>query len=124
MKNAGSLSQLNYSDKSLFVDIPDFVASSIVGGLALAGVQAAAVAYGTSTYTRTNAITQARPFGQSGSIAFGWGTAMAIGTSASANVSVVGVGDKVIQRTQTHTFNNGTTESTVSAGFVIAIDHP
>lgn len=124
MKNSDSSPQLNCREKLLFVDIPDLVASSIIGGLALAGVQATAVAYGTSTYTRTNAVTQARPFGQNGSIAFGWGNAMAIGTSASTNVSVVGVGDQVIQRTQTHTFNNGTTQSTVSFGFVIAIDRP
>ena len=124
MKSSDSFSPLNCSDKLLFVDIPDLVASSIVGGLALAGVQATAVAYGASTYTLTNAMTQARPLGRNGSIAFGWGNALAIGTSTSANVSVFGVGDKVIQRTQTHTFNNGTTESTVSTGFVIAIDHP
>ena len=124
MKDFDLICQLDCLDKSSVIEIPDLIASSIVGGLALAGVQATAVAYGASTYTLTNAMTQARPLGRNGSIAFGWGNALAIGTSTSANVSVFGVGDKVIQRTQTHTFNNGTTESTVSTGFVIAIDHP
>lgn len=124
MKNPDSFLQFNCREKLLFVDIPDLVASSIVGGLALAGVQATGVAYGASTYARTNATTQARPFGQTGSIAFGWGNALAIGDSSSANVSVVGAGNRVIQRTQSYTFNNGTTTSAVSVGFVIAIDHP
>jgi ABC-type uncharacterized transport system permease subunit len=121
MKNFNLTLQLDGLDQFSAIEIPDLIASSIVGGSALVYVEATAEAYGASTYTRTNARTNIRAIGRNGSIAFGRGTAIAIGDYSSASVSVFGVGDKVIEKTQTRSFDNGTT---VSRGFVIVIDRP
>jgi ABC-type uncharacterized transport system permease subunit len=121
MKDFNLISQLDDLDQFSVVEIPDLIASSIVGGSALVYVEATAEAYGASTYTRTNARTQVRQIGRNGSIAIGRGTAVAIGDYTSANVSVFGVGDKVIEKTWTRSFSN---ETTVSRGFVIVIDRP
>jgi hypothetical protein len=119
MTTFNPISPSGLPDKFGFVEIPDVTASSIVGGIALVGVDAIAEATGDSTYAYTNAMTQAMA-NQYVSIAFGYGTAIAIGDNASANVSVYGRGDKVIQHTYTYSFDRG---MTVSNGFVLAIDY-
>ena len=121
MKDFDLICQLDCLDKSSVIEIPDLIASSIVGGSALVSVEATAEAHGYPGYTRTNARTQVRPIGRNGSIAIGRGTAVAIGEYSSANVSVFGVGDKTIEKVQRRSFDNGTT---ISRRSVIAIDYP
>jgi hypothetical protein len=119
MTTFNPISQSGRPDKFGFVEIPDVTASSIVGGIALVGVDATADATGDFTYAYTNATTRAIA-NKHVSIAFGQGTAIAIGDNTSANVSVYGKGDKVIQNTYTYSLNKG---MTVSRGFVLAIDY-
>jgi hypothetical protein len=119
MKIFDSISPSDRPDKCLFVEISDLVAADIAGGGALASVEATAIAYGGSTYAGTNATTQARSF-QKVSIAWGWGSAVAVGDYTAANVQVYGVGDKVIQQSQTYNFAN----RTVATGYVFAIGYP
>lgn len=120
MKDINSIAQVGCLADFLCVDVSDLTASAIAGGLALAGVEATASASGSSTYTATNARTYAKQIGQHVSIAFGRGRAVAIGDNAVAKVNVYGVGDKVIQRTQTTNLDNG---KIFSNGFVVAIDY-
>jgi hypothetical protein len=103
-----------------FVEIADQEASAITGGLALVGIDAIARAYGPSTYTRGLAVTRSRSFGLF-SIAYGGGSAIAIGDRPAANVDVFGIGDQTIGVTQTHQISD---KFTLSTGFVVAIDHP
>lgn len=118
MKNFNSSAQSVRPDKFQFVEVSDINASSIAGGVALASVDATADAYGASSYAYTNATTRSIATKHM-SIAFGGGTALAIGDRPAANVSVYGEGDKVIQLTRTYSFNKN---MAVSRGFVIAID--
>jgi hypothetical protein len=101
------------------VEISDLVASSLAGG-ALAGVTANAYAFGNSTLAGTNTNTSARQLAGGGSIAFGRGTATAIGNNPSSNVSVFGAGDVVVGYTSTYS----TQKKSVSTGFVLAVDFP
>jgi hypothetical protein len=118
MKNVNLIAQVDGSANFL-ADVSDLAASSIAGGLALAGVEAIASASGSSSYTGTNARTYARQISRHISIAFGRGNAVAIGNNATANVNVYGEGDKVIQRTYTR----GDDGAMYSRGFVVAIDY-
>jgi hypothetical protein len=120
MKTFDSISPSDCLDKFCFVEVSDLVASAIAGGVALVSVEATAQAYGPSTYTYTGANTRLTDLDGRASIAMGWDTAVAIGDSTSANVSVFATGDKTIQQTQTLSFNG----MTVSSGFVTAIDYP
>jgi hypothetical protein len=106
-------------DGFLFEEISDFIASSIVGG-AVAGVTATAYAPGTSSSTWTNTSTNATQLPWGGSIAYGQGSAVAIGNNPSSNVSVFGSGDIVL--TATNTYSNN--KKSVSNGYVFAIDFP
>jgi hypothetical protein len=119
MKNINSIALVDDSADFL-CDVSDLAASSIAGGLALAGVEATASASGASSRTATNARTHAKQVGRHVSIAFGRGNAVAVGDNATANVNVYGVGDKVIQRTYTRSLDNGEIHS---KGFVVAIDY-
>jgi hypothetical protein len=120
MTNFDSISPADRLGKFEFVEVSDATASSFVGGLALVGVEATAEAYGPSTYAMGSAVTRSKSFGPV-SIAFGGGTAVAIGDRPSANVNVFSVGDKTIEYTQTYSFNKN---MSVARGFVIAIDYP
>jgi hypothetical protein len=118
MKSISSIAQVEGSTNFLS-DVSDLAAASIAGGLALAGVEATASASGSSSYAGTNARTYAKQLSRHLSIAFGRGSAVAVGNNAAANVSVYGEGDKVIQRTYTR----GDDGAMSSRGFVVAIDY-
>jgi hypothetical protein len=120
MKNINSITQVDDSSDFL-CDVSDLAAAEIAGGLAGAGVEATASASGASSYTGTNARTYAKQLSRHVSIAFGRGSAVAIGNNAAANVNVYGVGDKVIQRTYTRGADDGS--EMFSKGFVVAIDY-
>lgn len=115
------------SDGFFFVEISDLVASAVVGG-ALAGVNATAYAFGDPSLALTNTRTTARQFGSGGSIAMGWGTALASGNNPVANVSVVGAGNGVLAYTTTTnlstTRNSASTNLAMSTGFILAFDSP
>jgi hypothetical protein len=117
-ENLGADFSIGNLDKFAFVELTDVTASSIAGG-ALVGVDATADAYGDATAAYTNATTRSLA-NKYVSIAIGQGTAMAFGDNPSANVDVYGVGDKVIQTTQTY---NPTKNIKVASGFVVAIDY-
>jgi hypothetical protein len=117
--NINSIALVDCSADCLCLDVSDLAASSIAGGLALAGVEAIASASGSSSYAGTNARTYAKQLSRHISIAFGRGNAVAIGDHATANVNVYGEGDKVIQRTYTR----GDDGAMYSRGFVVAIDY-
>jgi hypothetical protein len=106
-------------DGFLFVDISDVVASAIVGG-AVAGVAATAAASGNSALAWTNTSTTATQFPWGGSIAQGYGSAVAIGNNPSSNVNVFGSGDIVLTATSTYS----TKKKSVSTGYVFALDFP
>ena len=115
------------SDSFFFVEISDLVASAVVGG-ALAGVNATAYAFGDPSLALTNTRTTARQFANGGSIAMGWGTALASGNNPVANVSVVGAGNGVLAYTTTTnlstTRNSASTNLAMSTGFILAFDSP
>ena len=115
------------SDSFFFVEISDLVASAVVGG-ALAGATATAYAFGDASLALTNTKTIARQFANGGSIAMGWGTAVASGNNPVANVSVVGAGNGVLAYTTTTnlstTRNSAYTNVAISTGFILAFDSP
>jgi len=114
-------------DSFFCVEISDLVASSVVGG-ALAGATATAYAFGDPSLALTNTRTIARQFGSGGSIAMGWGTALASGNDPVTNVSVFGTGNVVLAYTTTTNFsrqtNSAYTNLATSTGFILAIDFP
>ena len=114
-------------DSFFCVEISDLVASSIAGG-AVVGVNATAYAFGNSSLAWTNTKTTATQFGNGGSIAMGWGTAIASGNNPAANVSVFGAGNAVLAYTSTTSSftkkNSSQNNLAVSTGFILAIDYP
>jgi hypothetical protein len=119
MKNVDKSYRMEPLDGFFFEDISDFVASAIVGG-AVAGVGATAAAFGNSALAWTNTSTNATQFPWGGSLAQGYGSAVAIGNNPSSNVSVFGSGDIVL--TGTATYSNK--KKSVSMGYVFALDFP
>jgi hypothetical protein len=113
-------------DSFFCVEISDLVASSVAGG-AVVGVNATANAFGNSSLAWTNTKTTAKQFGNGGSIAMGWGTAVASGYNPAASVSVFGVGNAVLAYTSTTSSftkkNSSQNNLVVSTGFVLAIDY-
>lgn len=114
-------------DSPFLLEVSDLVASSVVGG-ALAGVNATASAFGDPSLAWTNTRTIATQFGSGGSIAMGWGTALASGNNPVTNVSVFGAGNAVLAYTTTTNFsttnNSAYTNLAISTGFVVAYDNP
>lgn len=114
-------------DSFFFVEISDLAASAVVGG-ALAGVNATAYAFGDPSLALTNTRTIARQFGSGGSIAMGWGTAVASGNNPVTNVSVFGAGNAVLAYTTKTNFsrqtNSASTNLAMSTGFILAFDSP
>ena len=114
------------SHSLLFVEISDIVASSVVGG-ALAGVNATAYAFGDPSLALTSTKTTAKQFGSGGSIAMGWGTALASGNNPVTNVSVFGAGNAVLAYTTTTnfstTYNSAHTNLAISTGFIFAVNY-
>ena len=110
-----------------FVEISDLAASSVVGG-ALAGVNATAYASGTPSLALTRTHTTARQFACGGSLAMGWGTAVAIGNNPVTNVSVFGAGNVVVGHTTTTNSSTQTnythTNLSVSTGSIFVFDYP
>jgi putative salt-induced outer membrane protein YdiY len=106
-------------DGFFFVEISDFVAAAIVGG-AVAGVTANAYATGDSALTSANTHTSATQFPWGGSIAQGYGTAVASGNNPSSNVNAFGSGDIVLTYSSTYS----TKKKSVSTGYVFALDLP
>jgi hypothetical protein len=119
MKSVAKSCRKEPLDGFSFVDISDVLASSIVGG-AVAGVAATAAASGNSALAWTNTSTNATQFPWGGSIAQGQGTAVAIGSNPSSNVSVFGSGDIVLKYNSSYS----TTKKSVSSGYVFALDLP
>jgi hypothetical protein len=119
MKNVDKSYRMEPLDGFFFEDISDVIASSIVGG-AVAGVGATAAASGNSALAWTNTSTDATQFPWGGSIAQGYGSAIAIGDNPSSNVSVFGSGDIVLTATTTYSTN----KRSVSTGYVFALDFP
>jgi hypothetical protein len=119
MKNVDKSYRLEPLDGCLFEEISDFIASSIVGG-AVAGATGTAYASGNSPTVWTNTSTTATQLPWGGSIAQGYGSAVAIGSNPSSNVSVFGSGDIVL--TGTATYSNK--KKSVSMGYVFALDLP
>ena len=113
-------------DSFFCVEISDLMASSVVGG-ALAGVNATAYAFGDPSLAWTNTRTIARQFGSGGSIAMGWGTALASGNAPMTNVSVFGAGNAVMAYTTTTNFsttnNSAHTNLAISTGFIFAVNY-
>ena len=115
------------SDGFFFVEISDLAASSVVGG-ALAGVTATAYAFGAPSLALTSTKTTATQFASGGSIAMGWGTAVASGNNPVTNVSVFGAGNVVVGHTTTtnsstrtnHTYTN----LSVSTGSIFVFSSP
>ncbi|WP_373542176.1 hypothetical protein [Chamaesiphon sp.] len=106
------------------VEISDLVASSVVGG-ALAGATATAYAFGDSSLALTTTKTLAKQFANGGSLAMGWGTAVASGHSPVASVSTFGTGNGVLAYTSTTAFSttrNANSNVAIATGFVVAID--
>jgi hypothetical protein len=92
---------------------------SIVGSAA-ALVNASASALGSSALALTRTNTNAIQLKNGGSIAFGFGTALARGVNPMASVTVAGSGNIVI----TSTINILKRNVDVASGFVVAIDLP
>lgn len=115
------------SDGFFFVEISDLAASAVVGG-ALAGVNATAYAFGDPSLALTSTSTIVRQFGSGGSIAMGWGTAVASGNDPVTNVSVFGTGNAVLCYTTATNFsrqtNSASTNLARSTGFILAFDSP
>ena len=115
------------SDSFFFFEISDLVASSVGGG-ALAGVNATAYAFGAQSLALTRTNTTAQQFAIGGSMAMGWGTAVASGNNPVTNVSVFGTGNVVVGDTTTtnsstrtnHTYTN----QSVSTGSIFAFNSP
>jgi hypothetical protein len=115
-------------DSLLFAEVSDLVASSVVGG-ALAVATANASAYGNPSLALTNTKTTAIQFANGGSIAMGWGSAVASGNNPAANVSVSGTGNNAVLAYNTTTnFSTATNSSqhnvAMSTGFIVAVDFP
>ncbi len=119
MKSVDKSCQQEPLDGFFSVEISDLVAAALVGG-AVAGVTADASAYGTSSLAATNTKTYASQFAGGGSIAYGWGSAIASGNNPTTNVSVFGEGNLVWEVTTNYTTKN----KSVSTGFVLAATTP
>jgi hypothetical protein len=104
-------------------EISDVVAASITGG-ATAGVIANAYATGDYSLAWTNTNTNVRQFASGGSIATGWGSALASGNNPSTNVSFFGSGDSVLAYTTTTNYSNSSNKNlSTSSGFFLATDY-
>jgi hypothetical protein len=125
MNSVNTICRKSTLDSFFCVEISDLVASAVAGG-AVAGVNATAYASGNSSLAWTNTKTTARQFGNGGSIALGWGTAVASGNNPSASVSVFGIGTTVLAYTSTTSSfkqrNSAQNNLVVSTGFVLAVN--
>ena len=104
-------------DSFYIEEISDLVAEIAVGGAA-AAVKVGASATGNTTLTAGYVTTFAEQFAKGGSIAFGYGTSMAIGNNPSSGASATGSGNIVFS------FSNSITNAYASTAFasVVAID--
>jgi hypothetical protein len=124
--NSVETSRRECATDSFGVEVSDLMASSVAGG-ALAGAIATAAATGNPSFAWTNTKTNAQQFGNGGSIAIGWGTAVASGNNPMTNVSVFGEGNSVLAYTSTT--NSSTTRNSyqnnlsVSTGFVVTVNY-
>jgi hypothetical protein len=98
-------------------EITDELAASIAGGAGVK-VTADADASGTSTFTGAYAKTYAEQVGDWGSIAFGFGTSIALGNNPTSSVNVSGTGDRVFKFTS----NSMGAQMSLSQGLVLAFD--
>lgn len=108
------INNLNYLESILDIH-------AISGGV-FVGVTANAIATGDPSATLTRTTATVRPLRNGGSIGKGRGIAIASGDNPLAGVDVYGSGDKVIEKTKVHYFENK--DMVVARGFVIAIDKP